>query len=212
MIRFACSHCDEEMEISDSMDGRKIDCVEGGSRGRVPEVEEEQPPRSRREAERPSLRQSEIAEGEPPRNRRDRDEDGPPRRRNEIAEGQPSHREPSRREMDDDDEPPPPRKKKKKRGGMRVSDLRQVAIYQKVILICILVNVLFAMSNGAFPLLGIPALALLPFLLVALAAGMVASVFIFMLALKLYSVGTGVLLGILTFFPLLGFIILLVVN
>jgi hypothetical protein len=39
-----------------------------------------------------------------------------------------------------------------------------------------------------------------------------AAVFIFMLAISLYNTGVGVLLGILTLIPLIGLLVLLVVN
>lgn len=210
MIRFSCSHCDEEMEISDRMAGRKIDCVECGARVRVPDAEEEDAPRQRREmeAERPSKRRSEIVEGAPPRQRREKDEEASPTRRSEIAEGEP----PSRGDSEYVDEPPPPRKKKKKRGGLRRSDLRQVAIYQKVILICILVYLILVVVNIVLQSIGMPPFALLPLALVAFGAVITGAVFVFMMALKLNSVGIGVVLGIITLIPIIGLIVLLVIN
>jgi hypothetical protein len=45
-----------------------------------------------------------------------------------------------------------------------------------------------------------------------LVVGLVGTVFVFLLAIKVYSTGVGVLLGILTFVPCIGLIVLLVVN
>jgi hypothetical protein len=39
-----------------------------------------------------------------------------------------------------------------------------------------------------------------------------AAVFIFMLSLSLYSVGTGIVMGLLTMIPLLGLLVLLIIN
>lgn len=85
--------------------------------------------------------------------------------------------------------------------------LRQVAVYQKAILFCILAYLVavptqFLLPPGLRPLL----------LIVVLPAVLTAMVFVFLLALELYNVGMGVLLGILTLIPLVGLIILLVIN
>jgi hypothetical protein len=86
-------------------------------------------------------------------------------------------------------------------------DLYSVAIYQKVILLCILCYLGVVVARFAVP----EELHLLLSLGV-LGVGIVATVFVFMLAIKLYETGTGVVLGILTLVPLVGLIILLVVN
>src|SRR5690349_20859857 len=78
------------------------------------------------------------------------------------------------------------------------ADLKSVALYQKVILIWILVYIVAIVSQFALPeklrpiLLGVVAL-----------FGLVATAFIFMLAIKLYGVGLGILMGILTIVPCL---------
>ncbi len=86
-------------------------------------------------------------------------------------------------------------------------ELRCIASRQKWVCICLLIY--FAAFIARFlgpahlqPLLGI----------VALGACVLAAVFVFMLAIKLYGTGVGVLLGILTLVPLLGLIPLLIVN
>jgi hypothetical protein len=91
--------------------------------------------------------------------------------------------------------------------GLSRQDLYSVAIYQKVILLCILCYLVAVVAQFALP----PHLRLflgLGFIGVAIAA----TVFVFMLAIKLYGVGGGVVLGILTLIPLIGLIVLLVVN
>ena len=87
------------------------------------------------------------------------------------------------------------------------ADLRSVAQYQKGILICILIYLIAVFCRFAVPanlqlFLGIGVLML----------GLAGTVFVFLLAIKVYGTVAGVLLGILTFIPCLGLIILLVVN
>jgi hypothetical protein len=45
-----------------------------------------------------------------------------------------------------------------------------------------------------------------------MAVSVTAAVFVFMLALSLYSTGAGIVLGILTLIPVVGLIVLLVIN
>lgn len=45
-----------------------------------------------------------------------------------------------------------------------------------------------------------------------LVVGLAGTVFVFLLAIKVYSTGVGVLLGILTLVPCIGLIVLLIVN
>lgn len=92
------------------------------------------------------------------------------------------------------------------RSGSR-EDLRSVATSQKGILVCIL---LYLVSVGA-QLVVPPELRLL-IALGVLVVGIAATVFVFMLAIKLYSTGVGVLLGILTLIPCIGLLVLLAVN
>jgi hypothetical protein len=86
-------------------------------------------------------------------------------------------------------------------------DLYTVAIYQKVILLCILCYLVAAAVQFAVP----EELRLFP-LLGMIGVIVAATVFVFMLAIKLYETGVGIVLGILTLVPLVGLIILLVVN
>ena len=89
----------------------------------------------------------------------------------------------------------------------RPEDVRAVAVYQKGILVCILVNILAVIgqfvlpaSFGFVPTTGI------------IGAGLVGVVLVFLLAVKVYGVLIGVLLGLLTFLPCLGLLVLLIVN
>jgi len=85
--------------------------------------------------------------------------------------------------------------------------LRSIAVYQKVILVCILVYILSFVAQFFVPtdlrwMVGIPVL------LVVLTA----TVFVFLLSTKVYSVAIGVLLGLLTLIPCIGLIALLIIN
>ena len=86
-------------------------------------------------------------------------------------------------------------------------DLRNVAKFQKGILVCILIYLIaiigqFALPPDLRPLVGLG----------VLLVGLVGAVFVFLLAMKTYGTGLGILLGILSLVPLIGLIILLVVN
>jgi hypothetical protein len=89
----------------------------------------------------------------------------------------------------------------------RPEDVRSVAVYQKGILICILLNLCAVFGQFLIP----DQLRLLYFLGV-LAVGLAGTVFTFLLATKVYGAGLGILLGLLTFIPCLGLIVLLIVN
>ena len=82
-----------------------------------------------------------------------------------------------------------------------------MAKYQKGIIVCILIYVIAMIGQFA-----IPAEARAIIGLGVLVLGLVGTVFVFLLAIKVYNTGVGVLLGILTFVPCIGLIVLLVVN
>lgn len=87
------------------------------------------------------------------------------------------------------------------------ADLRNVARYQKGVLVCILVYILLIVSQFFIPE------SLRPLLMIgAGAVGIAGTVFVFMLAIAMHSVGVGILLGLLTLLPCIGLITLLVVN
>ncbi len=87
------------------------------------------------------------------------------------------------------------------------ADLRSIAIYQKGILVCILIYLIAVAAQFAVP-------RELRLILVIGVLGVViaATVFVFLLSIKVYSTGVGVLLAILTLIPLIGLIVLLVIN
>lgn len=92
------------------------------------------------------------------------------------------------------------------RSGRR-EDLKSVAMYQKGVLVCILINLIVIFGRFFVPenvqlIMG----------LLYIPVGLAGTVFIFLLAIKLYSTGLGVLFGLLTFIPCIGLIVLLVVN
>jgi hypothetical protein len=87
------------------------------------------------------------------------------------------------------------------------TDLRTIALRQRAVMYCILAYLLLVVCQFALPpglrwILG----------LAALAVSVAAAVFVFMLALAVYNTGTGVVLGILTLIPIVGLIVLLVIN
>jgi hypothetical protein len=86
-------------------------------------------------------------------------------------------------------------------------DLQKVAMRQRAIMFCILGEIALIVV-----LYGVPA-TMSPFVLLAiLATSIIASVFVFMLALLVFNTTLGILLGILTLIPYLGIVPLLVVN
>ena len=92
--------------------------------------------------------------------------------------------------------PPPPR-----------TDLRTIATRQRAIMACILGYIVAIVCKVALP----PELRLIVSIAV-LALGVTAAVFVFILAMAVYSNGVGILLGILTLIPLIGLFVLLTVN
>jgi hypothetical protein len=92
-------------------------------------------------------------------------------------------------------------------GGMTREDVKSVATYQKVILLCILALLLAYVVMVAVPVELKPLFAL-PLFGIKCAA----TVFVFLLALKLYSTALGIVFGILTLLPCVGLIVLLIIN
>jgi len=87
------------------------------------------------------------------------------------------------------------------------TDLREIAMRQKGVMICILGYVAAFIMRIAMPM----ELRIVP-ALVGVAAVVTGAVFVFMLALAVYNTGTGIVLGLLTLIPLIGLIVLLIVN
>jgi hypothetical protein len=92
-----------------------------------------------------------------------------------------------------------------------ILNLKQVASQQRAINLCILGEIVALVAQISAKQGGVPLLAM-AISIVYLAVAVTGAVFIFMLAISLYNVGLGVVLGVLTLVPILGLIILLIVN
>jgi len=89
--------------------------------------------------------------------------------------------------------------------------LRQVAIHQRAINLCILAEIIIVIVQIAARSSSMPYLALLMFL-AYLGVAIAGAVFLFMLSLSLYNTAAGIVLRILALVPILGLLILLIVN
>lgn len=114
-----------------------------------------------------------------------------------------------KRRRDDDDDEFDGYGGDERRRGERLSraDLREIAGRQRAIIMCILgyfcmIPIQFAIPEENRLYL---ALALIPL-------GLTATVFVFMLATKLYGQSTGIVYGVLTLIPCVGLIVLLIIN
>ena len=89
----------------------------------------------------------------------------------------------------------------------KIEDLRSVAVYQKGIIVCILIQLMMFLSLFMVPseIAGMIWIAAVPI-------GVASTILIVLLAMKVYGTGSGILLGILAFIPCLGLFILLMVN
>jgi hypothetical protein len=87
------------------------------------------------------------------------------------------------------------------------NDLREIAVRQRAIMLCILGYVVLVILQFALP-------SELRFILAlgAAAVGITGAVFVFMLALAMYNTAAGIILGILTLVPLIGLFVLLIIN
>jgi len=103
--------------------------------------------------------------------------------------------------------PLPPEQQRIMEYSRSSTGVREIAFRQRILLLCILVYLLAVLGQFALPA------ELRPFLgLVLLPVIVTASVFVFMLAIKIYGTAVGITLGILTLIPCIGLIALLVVN
>jgi hypothetical protein len=89
----------------------------------------------------------------------------------------------------------------------RVEDVKAVAVYQKGIIACIGIYLLLVIFQFALPQ---EARILLVFLILPLMIA--APIFTILLAIKVYDVIVGVLLGVLALVPCVGLLALLVIN
>lgn len=104
------------------------------------------------------------------------------------------------------------------RSGDR-ADLLAVAKAQKGVLVCILAQIVLVIARlaatagvEAGPANGASIAFELLLIIITLAVGITSTVFVFLLAIKVYPTGTGVLMGILTLVPCIGLIVLLIIN
>ncbi len=86
-------------------------------------------------------------------------------------------------------------------------DVRKVAIFQKGILVCILAQIILLICQVSVdpdmrPIVGI----------VSLIAGLASSLFVFLLAMRVYGVGLGIVFGLVCLVPCIGLLGLLIVN
>lgn len=87
----------------------------------------------------------------------------------------------------------------------------QIASRQRTVLICILVQLVLMVANIGLKSGG-PAAAQLAVSIALLCTVVVSAVAVFSLAMEVFGVGVGILLGILTLVPCVGLIMLLIVN
>ena len=92
-------------------------------------------------------------------------------------------------------------------GTLSREEIRTIAGRQKMLCACLLAYIV-----AFILLLASPGGLTTVFRLIVVAASVAATVFVFLLATKLYGTGLGIVQGILTLIPLVGVIILLVVN
>jgi len=86
-------------------------------------------------------------------------------------------------------------------------DLYDIAVYQKAILVCILIYVLVVIVQFV-----VPSDARIFLAIGVFGIGVVATVFVFLLALKVWRTGMGIVLAILTLIPCIGLIALVAIN
>ena len=114
----------------------------------------------------------------------------------------------SRDRTDDANERDGDERSRNRDGGLDRATLRSIATYQRGVLLCIAayliaVVVQFILPADLRPVIG---------LIVAVPAVLAATVFVFLLSIKVYSQGAGIILAVLTLVPCIGLIVLLVIN
>ncbi len=197
MIAFTCPKCAEEIEVTDRMAGKEVECPGCGDRIPVPQSDTRPGPGEEEEAARAVTTRKDTGS-----RRKDEEDEEDEAVSRKVTKGKAKR---SRRRDEDEDEDDYPNVAKNR---LSHKTLRSIAVFQKGILVCILIEILVAVSLGLLlprDMSWVTALALCGF-------GVVASVFVFQLAIQLYGVVLGILLGILSLAPCLGFLVLLLVN
>jgi hypothetical protein len=105
--------------------------------------------------------------------------------------------------------PQPDQSNEPKRKELTRQDLRRIALLQKGLLLCVLAYAFALLLNFGVLFDG---LNISLNRVVFAGATLLGVVFVFMLSIKLYGIVIGVILGLLTLVPLLGLLILLVIN
>jgi hypothetical protein len=90
---------------------------------------------------------------------------------------------------------------------LTLEGLRSIAFYQRMILICILVYLTFAIGMFFVP----PVLRIV-FVVVFGLSAITAAVFVFFLSIRVYGIALGIILGICTLIPWAGLLVLLIIN
>ena len=93
-------------------------------------------------------------------------------------------------------------------------EIRKIAVRQKVLLFCILIYIVCSLSLFLIPAVagdGANEAAMLVSLAM-LVNGVVGAVFVFLLATGVFGTAIGILLGLLALIPLVGLLVLLLVN
>jgi len=219
-IQFRCD-CGRQLKVKDELAGRRVKCPECSEVLTVPE-EGGEAIQAARPAERAKPQRRPRDEDELDEDEQEDEEDRPRRKRGEAIQasrpaerGKPRRRPRDEEEMDEDedeyeDEEERPRRRRRpavRGSGRSRQNLYTIAVYQKVILVCILCYLGAVVFQFFIP----PALRLVLGLMAVLVI-LTAAVFVFLLATQVYSVGLGILLGILTLVPFVGFIMLLIIN
>jgi predicted Zn finger-like uncharacterized protein len=189
-ITVACSSCNTKLRVRDELAGRKVKCPKCDS---VIEVSSDQPPMAEGVVARKPFPKRPTPELD------ETDDEEPRRKRPSIDDTD---------EEDDDNLDDQPRKKKKG-GGKKFSraELQSIATYQKVVLLCILANVLAGGARAFMP----PQLQL-PVAIGSLGVLISVAVFVFLMSRRFYSLWVRIALGIVSLIPCIGLVSLLIVN
>lgn len=91
----------------------------------------------------------------------------------------------------------------------RREDVRSVAVYQKGILVCILIQIVTFAAQFVLP----EDLAIaIAWAVIFVGVSLTSTVLVFLLAMKVYNVAMGIILGIGALLPVIGLVVLLMVN
>ncbi|MFW6146717.1 MAG: hypothetical protein ACOC7R_05225 [Planctomycetota bacterium] len=96
------------------------------------------------------------------------------------------------------------------RAQLRHEDLKAIAGRQRVIVLCFLIYLLGIVANIPLSVMATEAGRFMR--MMVLVAAVVATVLVFLLARKIHNTALGVLLGILTLVPVVGLIVIMIVN